>query len=170
MPRRSNPLSDRTGKYCGRNQIDPDVWFLAGTFGGNVKRTCTIPKSRAILFPIVNCLEFMKGKRRRFKSDGELVTYVKKICDDIKEIAVTVDGLQSSDLRKNRIFTPAFDLILSESNTDCMKPGANRGAGDGYWVLLKPLSSGKHRISFSGIDPAYGPDFKTSATYDLTVQ
>src|SRR5262245_1253253 len=29
------------------------VWFLAGTFGGNATRSCTIPTGKALLFPIV---------------------------------------------------------------------------------------------------------------------
>ena len=37
-----NPVADQDGSSCGRNQ-PRDVWFLAGFFGGQVERTCSVP-------------------------------------------------------------------------------------------------------------------------------
>jgi hypothetical protein len=34
IPMEVNPADDQTGKNAGVNQTDPNVWFLAGTFGG----------------------------------------------------------------------------------------------------------------------------------------
>ena len=42
IPAAVNPILDATGANCARDQVD-DVWFLAGTFGGTVTRSCTIP-------------------------------------------------------------------------------------------------------------------------------
>jgi hypothetical protein len=38
----TNPVVDRSGADCARNQPD-DLWFLAGTFGVAVRRTCSVP-------------------------------------------------------------------------------------------------------------------------------
>ena len=47
-PLASNPVADKTGRFCNKNQNDPNVWFLAGTFGGKAERTCTIPAGKAL--------------------------------------------------------------------------------------------------------------------------
>ena len=49
-----NPGSDKSGKFSELGQEDPNVWFLAGTFGGSAVRTCTLPLGKAILMPIIN--------------------------------------------------------------------------------------------------------------------
>ena len=43
-PAGENAVQDTTGEFCDANQPKGKVWFLAGTFGGTVTRTCTIPK------------------------------------------------------------------------------------------------------------------------------
>ncbi|MDG4857857.1 hypothetical protein P8605_06750 [Streptomyces sp. T-3] len=47
------PVKDKTGEHAGWNQPD-DLWFLAGTYGGKVTRTCSIPSDRPIFFPVFN--------------------------------------------------------------------------------------------------------------------
>ncbi len=49
-PDDTNPVADMTGEICDKNQTDSDVWFLAGTFGGEAERTCIIPAGKAIFF------------------------------------------------------------------------------------------------------------------------
>jgi hypothetical protein len=48
-----------------------------------------------------------------------------------------------------------------------------QAVSDGYWILLNPLSAGKHEIRFSGslVDyTATGPvNFVTDTKYDLTI-
>ncbi|NJP31887.1 hypothetical protein [Micromonospora thermarum] len=52
-PTATNPVADRLGDHCARNQR-ADVWFAAGTFGGRVTRRCTLPAGRPIVAPLVN--------------------------------------------------------------------------------------------------------------------
>lgn len=68
IPKPCNPLLDPDGTYSSRNQPSLNVWFLAGSFGdsANVKRSCTIPTGRAVLFPVVNSY--------RLRSDLPLLT------------------------------------------------------------------------------------------------
>jgi hypothetical protein len=42
-PKETNPAVDETGKNCDREQFNPNLWFLEGTFGGKAERKCTIP-------------------------------------------------------------------------------------------------------------------------------
>ena len=53
IPASQNPIFDQTGADCGLGQ-NGGVWYLAGTTGGAVTRTCTIPAGKSIFFPIIN--------------------------------------------------------------------------------------------------------------------
>ncbi|MEU0160013.1 signal protein [Streptomyces sp. NPDC006261] len=75
-PEEANPVADEDGSACDRNQPE-DVWFLAGTSGGEVKRACTVPEGRPIVFPLVNmfgsgqdCLAFMRDAEGSALLDG----------------------------------------------------------------------------------------------------
>jgi len=58
IPTGVNPLVDLTGVDCVIVQRGP-VWFLGGTFsGGSATRTCSVPESEGLFFPVVNQVFF----------------------------------------------------------------------------------------------------------------
>ncbi|MFE9135369.1 signal protein [Streptomyces sp. NPDC007355] len=134
------------GRACGRNQPH-DVWFLAGTFGGQVKRACDVPSGRPIAAPVVNtfgdsesCAAFMSSAQGTVLLDGKVVepeTYT----DD----SITVQG------------APGNPLTGEE--------GRFAATGCGLWVQLPPLAPGKHSLKIRG----RSGDFSTGADYALTV-
>ena len=164
IPKPTNPANDSTGANCARNQIDPNIWFLAGTLGGIVKRECVILE-KAILFPIINSVHLLAESC--FKSEAELDAKVSSEADNVKDMSVAIDGLQLSDLKKHRVHTRPFDVTLPEDNIWEKKSGPTRAAADGYWIFLKPLSPGRHTIKFFGSDL---DGFETGVTYDLMVK
>jgi hypothetical protein len=163
IPKPFNPASDATGSHCARNQQDPHIWFLAGTSGGIAKRQCTIPQ-KAILFPIINSIHFLAEPG--FKSEADLEARVSGDEDGVIDMNVTIDSTQLSNLKKIRVHTAPFDVILPQDNLWGIKAGPTRAAADGYWVFLNSLSPGRHTVRFYGKDP----DFETGVTYDLTVK
>lgn len=52
-PASVNPVLDETGENCDQGN-QGNVWFLFGTFGGPVERTCQIPVGTALFFPLIN--------------------------------------------------------------------------------------------------------------------
>jgi hypothetical protein len=54
----------------------------------------------------------------------------------------------SKTLKKYRAHSRAFDVSFAENNVFATKPGPTRAVSDGYWVILEPLSAGKHDIHF----------------------
>ena len=166
IPKPVNPANDMTGEQCARNQIEPNMWFLAGTFGKLVKRTCLVPSKRAFLFPIINSVHLL-SESLSFKSESDLEAKVKKEANNVTEMNLTIDGLQLLDLKKHRIHTRAFDIILPEDNIWGVKSGKTRAAADGYWIFLRPLSHGRHTIEFFGKDLDL---FQTGVTYELMVR
>lgn len=145
-PEATNPVADMDGRACGRNQPH-DVWFLAGTFGGQVKRACEVPSGRLIAAPVVNtfgdperCAAFMSSAQGTVLLDGKVVepeTYT----DD----SITVQGAQGNPLTGEE--------------------GQFAATGCGLWVQLPPLAPGKHSLKIRG----RSGDFSTGVDYALTV-
>ena len=51
-PSNSNPIYDRTGKNCGIAQHG-ESWFLAGSTGATVTRSCNVPAGVSLFVPLV---------------------------------------------------------------------------------------------------------------------
>lgn len=145
-PDATNPVADTDGSACGRNQPH-DVWFLAGTFGGQAERTCEVPSGRPIAAPVVNtfgdpenCEAFMGSARGTVLLDGKVVEPE----------------------------THEADLIMvqgAEGNPLTGEEGRFTATGCGLWVQLPPLASGTHSLKIRG----RSGDFSTGVDYALTV-
>jgi hypothetical protein len=146
-PEATNPVADRTGQHCARNQPD-DVWFLAGTFGGSVKRTCRVPAGRRIVAPLVNlvagssadCADFMADARGSAALDGTKLKPERRAGDD-----VLVDAAAGNAL--------GFET------------GRVSGTACGLWVRFGPLPAGKHTLKIRGA----AADFAVAVDYTLRV-
>ncbi len=159
-----NPAVDNSGKNCNQSQNGP-VWFLAGTVvTSRIVRACTIPVGKALFFPIINSerctAEFHDA------TDSRLLKLVTNDVDQVTGLGLKVDGVEIQDFARYRVQTPPFHLIISDKNFLEHRPGIARMVSDGFWVLLKPMTTGKHTIQFTGIDP----NLQLDVTYDLTVR
>ncbi len=170
IPTENNPQYDETGEDCAQaqNQTSP-VWFLAGTQGGLVERTCTIPAGKAILFPVVNNVNI----RAASETDEELLAGAKSSTDSVTTLEASIDGVALQDLWSYRIQSPFFDVTLPDDNVFGISGGTYRGVADGYWVFLEPLPPGQHEIRFHGVmgNPTAASivNFETAVTYKLTI-
>jgi hypothetical protein len=145
-PAGRNPVEDATGARCADRQ-PAEFWFLAGTFGGSVKRRCSVPADRTLVAPLINqigtkkdCAAFMKSASGSFRLDGKKT--------DVRRwtaTPVTVTGVADNPVTQ--------------------VDGPLRGHGCGLWALVPPLSPGSHTASIRGSSG----DFRVSADYELTV-
>ncbi|GGZ84790.1 hypothetical protein GCM10010344_60250 [Streptomyces bluensis] len=145
-PGRTNPVADEDGSECGRNQPQ-DVWFLAGTFGTQAKRTCSVPNGVPLAFPLVNliaspadCAAFMKPARGSAVLDGKRVD-----SETIAGVTITARGVAGNPV----------------TGTD----GRFSATGCGLWVQLPPLQPGQHTLTIRG----QSADFSLGVDYSLTV-
>ena len=140
MARDVAPWLDPDGSLCEIGQDGP-VWFLAGTNGAfKPKRTCNVPEGKYVLLPVINMIYWgaddMIGcpclKRGAQQNNDRLSSAV-----------VVIDGVPVDDVERLRVATP--DCFRWDES----KPmsGTNMGASDGFWILLPPLSPGRHTIS-----------------------
>jgi hypothetical protein len=178
IPKDSNPTTDTTGQYCAQGQSDPHVWFLAGTSGGSVQRTCVIPSGKAILFPVLNG-ECTYKDSSGTKTPSDLRSCALKSDAGVTTLAATVDGVNMQNVDKYRVTSNLFNTTLANNNIGGVAPGPTQGISDGWWFLLHPLSVGNHTVHFIGtlgsptVTPTLtstNPRFASEVTYHITVK
>jgi hypothetical protein len=171
IPKTDNPMDDDTGKDCNRSQNGP-VWFLAGTGGGQAQRSCVVPSGKAILIPILNA-ECSTAEFPNFRTDAELRLCSKSGFDVVTNVDAIIDGVHLRGLDKYNTESPPFTVIFPENNVYGVAAGPSKAVSYGYWILLKPLSIGKHQIEFSGANVDYTEsgteNFALRVKYQLTV-
>ena len=164
-PKSINPINDKTGEFSFQSQNDPNVWFLAGTFGGLAIRKCTIPRGKAILFPIIN-YEACFADEPLLTDRHQLENKCKQEIDNIGKLYCNVNGLDIK-LSEYRIHSEAFEIDLPVDNCLSVNAGHTLMASDGYWLFLQPLSRGKCEIQSFG--SCMAGKVKIGCKYQLTV-
>lgn len=160
IPAASNPVADTSGEYCMVGQRGR-VWFLAGTFAGTpTKRTCTVPANVPLFFPVINYIFFNTPD---CDQDGisytanELRAMIAPKIDGASGIVARLDNRPIKGVRrvKSEVFPtvlPAYSLF-DPSGTSCLTPPGeiySPSVDDGYYVRLRGLSEGQHRVEFRG--------------------
>lgn len=167
-----NPASDGTGANCNKNQLGP-VWFLAGSTVGSASRTCTIPAGKAILFPVVGA-ECSYAENPNLKTGPELRNCAMTIVNVVSHIEAKVDTMVLQNLQMPRVQSPLFSFVFPANNIFGAPGGSSQSVGDGFFVFLKPLSVGKHDITFKATGVQYTTtgvnNLSQDIKYHLTVQ
>jgi len=71
--------------------------------------------------------------------------------------------MRYTNLRQYRTHSTLF--VCSSNNTFGLIPGVTESVTDGFWIILQPLSVGKHDIYFSG-----SADFTSSGVQKFVQQ
>ncbi|MEQ1559793.1 MAG: hypothetical protein ABL933_12750 [Methyloglobulus sp.] len=188
IPAATNPILDTTGVNAGNGQSG-NVWFLAGTSGAgevhHVDRKVTIPEDTALFFPIVNYFwlnlpELGDPVWSVTQEAWVREDFLKPHVDTAKGLDIEIDGQSVRNLQRYRFQSnPAikvnipmgdiFGITLPKPDGYGLTPGLyGPVVADGYWVLLKPPSIGRHTIHFKGGFAADG--FSLEVTYHITVK
>ena len=173
IPLDKSPFDDPTGERCGISQQDPNIWFLAGTSGGDAVRTCQIPAGKAVMFTVINVrCDYLVDKVSKTESD--LRNCAKDDQDTVNVVNATIDGRAINNLNSFRFQSPLFDIILPPNNIAGVPQGSTQAVSDGWFVILKPLPVGEHQIKSYGaiIDPTGSGkiNFATSTTFNIIVK
>jgi hypothetical protein len=160
------------------------VWFLGGTYSesGIADRTCEVPTGKALFFPIVNvlCSPFTGDDPDTLiqcASDPPAPPF--KVV--LAPVEATIDGVIFDQETLENYYTLSKEPFtlgpLPENNIfSAEKDATGPGATGGYYLLLPPLSKGKHDISFIGEIQFFDAEgnylftvFHTEISYSLTV-
>jgi hypothetical protein len=169
IPASVNPLTDATGVRCGVGQHGR-TWFLGGSLNtsGRVTRTCTIPAGTAILIPAIN------AECSTIEGNGRTERALRRCARDqmrpVTSVEASVDG---RPVRPVRARSGLFRFTLPPGNVldkpPSAKPNPSPAVADGYWVLLGPLSPGRHVIKTKGTAVFPDSTFVQDVTYTVKV-
>lgn len=149
IPKVDSPAMDTTGEKSSVEQSDPNVWFLAGSTNGKVKRTVRIPSGKAVLFPVIN-VTISNAEDPTMNDDADMISFVKRHMDDIVEKRASIDGEDLLISEKFRAKSTPFEFYYPPNNIFGAQEGPTRGVGDGYWIFMRPLQPGIHNIRTYG--------------------
>jgi hypothetical protein len=152
----NDPFTDQTGANANLGQSG-EVFFIAGTAGGNAERTFTVPAGKFLLIPLVNA-ELSQVDEPPGTTAAQVRQDVKAIADQIDSLHATIDGVAVPNLFSHRETSPDFSFIIAPNNAFGEPAGPSGIAvADGYWLMLTPLSANEqHTIQFGGGATAFG--------------
>ncbi|MEN3297643.1 MAG: hypothetical protein V7642_6896 [Burkholderiales bacterium] len=158
--RNDSPIADRNGDKCHLKQSGP-VWFLAGTYGTQrTIRTCRVPKDKYLFFPLINYV-VMRPVSRSVSCDA-VTDSAREMTNDVSSLLMDIDGRRVDNLGAHRQATKeCFDMGARTDEKYTVFPSA----ANGYYVMLRPLSPGKHVLNFGGALPS----MLQAVTYTLVV-
>jgi hypothetical protein len=146
------------------------VWFLAGVVGSTEVRSITIPAGTALFFPVVN-VECSTVEAPPFHGDSResLSRCANGHINHTSGLAATIDERPVKRLDSYRGESPLFTFgPLPDPNVIKVPAGTVAHSVDvGIYLLLEPLSVGKHTIHFAGTFDEFGVSINT--TYHITV-
>jgi hypothetical protein len=166
IPTGQHPILDPTGAFCHVGQPFSHVLFLAGSFGGTVTRSCTVPAGTALFFPVANVACWRPGDA---ETEAGLRACAQGILDAFTTVSAQVDGNPIQSLQSYRVQSPLFLFPpIPADNPFGLDPAVQYdGVSDGYWLFLAPLPPGEHVIRFTASAPDFG--FALDVTYNLTI-
>lgn len=181
IPAPIHPILDQTGQNAAIGQSG-DVWFLAGNIGGTSERTATVPPGKALFVPILNTayLGYPCDDRnlpgcevdQALEAANDVATLLSFITPSMDGAKLTciIDGNAVRHLPAYRPESSAwYYLNLVDDNVFGYLAGPYHPCVDtGYYLMLEPLSAGRHTIHFTG-ENADG-SFSLDVTYNLKVQ
>lgn len=128
-----------------------------------------MPAGTALFVPIIS------GECSEAEGDGtteaELRACAIGLIDIVTVAEARLDGVAVQNARQYRAQSPLFTLTLPEDNLFGDPASSSPAVADGYWLLLAPLSPGKHTVYVHGVaaPPGEDPVFESTVTYDITV-
>lgn len=156
-PASTNPLFDMTGAWAGVNNDGP-VFFLAGSTGGFVTRTITVPSGKALFFPIGNTSDIELPLSMDPKSclgaadpDACALAFITPPLE-YSEFVASLDGaLLATDLAPFFQRSSALSSFCPSSDDNLfgiVPPDCGGVVQMGYYMALEPLSPGAHVLKF----------------------
>jgi hypothetical protein len=133
-------FQDPTGAQCALNQAGP-VWFLAGTDGTDeARRHCRIPSGKYVFLPIITM--FATSVPGTPLSCAQAKAKVAANNSRASATEISLDGMQFKldGLRMAGDCFNAYEFADYMNNARFYFPAAS----DGYWLMLPPLSKGRH--------------------------
>jgi hypothetical protein len=155
------------GGDCSTGQLG-QVWFLIGLPGPTTIH-CTVPTGKMLFLPIINTeCSNLEGPPFFGATEAERRLCAEGIMDGAADLSAKIDGVPIRKPSRYRVSSPNFHFTVPPNNVLGVPAGSGEAVGDGYYLMLAPLSAGSHIIEIKGSLPAF--DFAIDTTIVLTVR
>jgi hypothetical protein len=173
-----NPLFDATGAKCAQGK-DGSVWFLYGPPQEAIgERSCTITAGELLFFPVIDEENDAVCDPPPVPNQAALLNQSQMMLDGIpvQSLFASLDGVpfRSDEICETQ--PTQFSYVEPPGDNfhsffGCSFSGSVSPAfAFGYWLMLAPLSPGKHVLTFGGTVSVGPPVVTTTMTYNLTVE
>jgi hypothetical protein len=131
------------------------VWFWSAPDddgnGNPIEREVTIPKNTS-LFLTVRDVEVSSLEEAPFfgATEEEQRAGADYFADHIRNVSVSIDGAPVRTVKSYRFDSPQFEFDAPTPWIFGATGGHGTAVGDGYYLMIKPLSKGTHTIEYSG--------------------
>jgi len=154
IPADKSPFADPTGDHCGEGQAG-SVWYLV-PLAGPVQAVghCEMPAGKSIFMPVWWVLFGAVAGDCEPSNPGvpcdvsALQAAAASLVESATTLDVLIDGVRVQDIVGYRAKSPGgFSIKLPENPVLSLPPGTySPQVADGYWLMLTPLTPGKHDI------------------------
>jgi hypothetical protein len=166
-------LFDKTGKSGRLGDATANVFFAEGSGGRPVNLKYTVPGNKYILVPVITYIWTFFAPCAEAGCATEIIN--NNVLAGVTDPYLIVDGVPLLAFSSHLVLV-SDDTLPFQVDAGPIGPDGYGGILDalqgGYWVMLRPLSRGSHRISFGAtaplVDGATGQP--VSGTVDLTTK
>jgi hypothetical protein len=180
LPINAHPLNDTAPVSAGQQG---QVWFLGGSFVSTtnpvtgqtvsiVKRSVTVPVSKALFFPVANSeASTVEGNGTTY---AQLSAAAEGFQNAFTVMSCEIDGRPVEELPIYRVQSPPFvfgplpaNNVLQSFGVDAPAGTVSPSVSDGVYLLLNPFDKGTHTLHFHAEAPAF--NFLLDVSYQIKV-
>ena len=144
--------------HCRSSEIHSRVWFITPLFSpGSADVNCELPPGVSLLLPILwaEC-STVEGTPFACSDETSCRACAEGFLDGVAGLSAVIDGTVI-DVPRFRFGSPLLSYELPGSNIFGLPDGTPiQSVGDGYYLMIKPLSVGQHVIHHAGGAPDLG--------------
>lgn len=149
---------------CEQSPIDPQIWFLPVSLGGEWLSTCDVPAGSFLLMnPGGSECSNIEPEPYFGTDPTDLLSCVNETFQDLTHLEVTIGGKTVTNLDPYIVVTSVINLPAN--NLINAAPGISRDKG--YFLLLHPMSRGTHTMR--AYDEFFDGAFQAGITYTINV-
>ncbi len=152
------PLLDDTGALCDSGQSGP-IWYLPGSWAGDVTRSCTIPAGKPLFIAVQNNV-YLGFPYPEVYDEAAIRASLAAGLDAQGTPSASIDGVGIVNFDNYRVQSPAFDAPVAD-NPFGIPAMTGPNVDDGWYLMVAPLPSGNHTITFTS--------WGSTITYNLTI-
>jgi hypothetical protein len=150
---------------CEQSSINPRIWFMPVSLGGEYENTCDVPQGSFLLLnPGGSECSNVEAEPFFGADESDLLACVNETFPLLTYVELTFNGTTTTDLEDYIVTTPLTNLPAN--NLFSASPALSRDKG--YFLVVGPLSRGTHTLHT--YDEFASFDFKAGITYTINVR